>query len=248
MRRDLDMRESGQVLPLVIVFMLVMFVMLGLVIDDAQAYRARVALRASTDAAALAGAANLPNTATASSAAYAYGAGGKNPMPNVPTVATSVSTTCVANFPGCRPANTVSVTQSADVPTTFLGLIGIKSIHVSATASACSPCDARAAGHHDRARPYRLDVPVLGRHQRPRCTDLNNAKDGIRTFLGLMDPRAPGRPGGAAAGDQHRQPLREAGRLGIQLARQSLRRSSRWPATTAAPVVRSTRARSWSRR
>jgi hypothetical protein len=189
MRRDLGVRESGQVLPLVMVFMVVMLVMLGLVIDEAQAYRARVALRASTDAAALAGAANLPNTATASSAAYQYGASGKNPIPNVPTVATSVSTTCVSTFPGCRPANTVQVTQSADVPTTFLNLIGIKSIHVSATASACSPCDA-----------VPLDIMIVldrtgsmcqfsdGTND-PSCTDLNNAKDGIRTFLGLMDPQ-----------------------------------------------------------
>jgi hypothetical protein len=188
MQRGLDMRERGQVLPLIIVFMLVLLVMLGLVIDVAQAYRARVALRASTDAAALAGAASLPNTASASSTAYAYGGGGKNPVPNVGAVATNVQTSCTSNFPGCRPANTVSVTQSADVNTTFLRLLGVDKIHIQATASACSPCGAQP-----------LDVMLVldrtgsmcqfsdGRND-PSCTDLNNAKDGIRTFLQLMDP------------------------------------------------------------
>lgn len=188
MQRGLDMRERGQVLPLVIVFLLVLLVMLGLVIDMAQAYRARVALRASTDAAALAGASNLPNTGSASSTAYAYGGSGKNPVPNVGAVATSVQTSCTSTFPGCRPANTVSVTQSAEVKTTFLRLLGVDNIHIEAKASACSPCGAQP-----------LDVMLVldrtgsmcqfsdGRSD-PACTDLNNAKDGIRTFLQLMDP------------------------------------------------------------
>ena len=188
MRRGSVMRERGQVLPFVIVFMLTLLVMLGLVIDVAQAYRARVALRASTDAAALAGAANLPNTASASSTAYAYGGSGKNPVPNVGAVSTNVQTTCTSVFPGCRPANTVSVTQSADVKTTFLRLLGFDKIHVQASASACSPCGAQP-----------LDVMVVldrtgsmcqfsNGAQDASCTDLNNAKDGIRTFLQLMDP------------------------------------------------------------
>ena len=188
MRRGSVMRERGQVLPFVIVFMLALLVMLGLVIDVAQAYRARVALRASTDAAALAGAANLPNTATASSTAYAYGGSGKNPVPNVGAVSTNVQTSCTSTFPGCRPANTVSVTQSADVKTTFLRLLGFDTIHVQTTASACSPCGAQP-----------LDVMlVLDRTgsmcqfsngtNDPSCSDLNNAKDGIRSFLQLMDP------------------------------------------------------------
>jgi hypothetical protein len=182
------MRESGQVLPFVIVFLLALLVMLGLVIDVAQAYRARVALRASTDAAALAGASNLPNTPTAISTAYGYGGSGKNPVPNVGAVSTNVQTSCTSAFPGCRPANTVSVTQSADVQTTFLKLLGFDTIHVQASASACSPCGAQP-----------LDVMlVLDRTgsmcqfsngtRDSACTDLNNAKDGIRTFLGLMDP------------------------------------------------------------
>ena len=188
MRRGSVMRERGQVLPFVIVFMLVLLVMLGLVIDVAQAYRARVALRASTDAAALAGAANLPNTASASSTAYAYGGSGKNPVPNVGAVSTNVQTSCTSVFPGCRPANTVSVTQSADVKTTFLRLLGFDKFHVQASASACSPCGAQP-----------LDVMVVldrtgsmcqfsNGAQDPSCSDLNNAKDGIRTFLQLMDP------------------------------------------------------------
>ena len=55
----------------------------------------------------------------------------------------TVATSCVgsnSNLP-CNNANTVSVTQSASVPTYFLGVLGINTIDVSTSAKACSPCN-----------------------------------------------------------------------------------------------------------
>ena len=188
MRRGSVMRERGQVLPFVIVFMLALLVMLGLVIDVAQAYRARVALRASTDAAALAGAANLPNTASASSTAYAYGGSGKNPVPNVGAVSTNVQTTCTSKLPGLPPRehrvrDAVGGRQD-DVP----AAARLRQDPRPGDGIRVLALRRPAAGRDGRARPHRIDVPVLGRPQDPSCTDLNNAKDGIRTFLQLMDP------------------------------------------------------------
>ena len=45
-----------------------------------------------------------------------------------------------SNLP-CNNANTVTVTQSATVPTYFLRVLGFNTIDVSATAKACSPCN-----------------------------------------------------------------------------------------------------------
>ena len=54
--------ERGQALPIVAVFLLVLLVVCGMVIDVGNAYRVRQALQASTDAAAAAGAGTLTNS------------------------------------------------------------------------------------------------------------------------------------------------------------------------------------------
>ncbi len=80
------------------------------------------------------------------------------------------------------------VRQSTDVKTFFARVVGVNSLAVSARATACSPCSTRP-----------LDVMlVLDRTGSmcwdhwgtpdPACTDLNNARLGIETFLRFMDP------------------------------------------------------------
>jgi hypothetical protein len=70
----------------------------------------------------------------------------------------------------------------------FARVLGIKKLKVKASATACSPCSAKP-----------LDIMlVLDRtgsmcqfsngSNDPNCTDLNNAKEGMRTFLSFMDP------------------------------------------------------------
>jgi Flp pilus assembly protein TadG len=143
-------QETGQTLPLIALFMVVLLVFCGAVIDIGNAYRAREALQASADAAATAGAdqlslSNPPMTGNAVTTAQAYGSGpgGKNPITGVDPsgVTESVSTSCVTQTAfRCVNANTVTVDETAHVPTAFLGLIGIHSITVSAHSQACSPC------------------------------------------------------------------------------------------------------------
>jgi hypothetical protein len=144
--------EGGQTLPLVAVFIVMLIVFAGIVIDLGNAYRVQQALQASTDAAAAAGAGQLtlaypPDTVAATKQALAFdsGTGGKNPITGVPPVSVSVNVSTACNGSNsrlpCNNANTVSVTQSAAVPTFFLSVIGFKSINVSASAKACSPCN-----------------------------------------------------------------------------------------------------------
>ena len=111
--------ESGQVLPLIAVFMLVVIAFAGLVIDVGNVYRVQQALQASTDAAAAAGAGQLtlqypPSTANAIAQAknFSSSTGGRNPITGVPAtgVTVTVATSCVgsnSNLP-CNNANTVA--------------------------------------------------------------------------------------------------------------------------------------------
>ena len=139
-------------LPLLAVFMLIVVAFAGLVIDVGNVYRVQQALQASTDAAAAAGAGQLtlqypPSTANAIAQAknFSSASGGKNPITGVPAtgVTVSVATSCVGSNPNlpCNNANTVTVDQSAAVPTFFLRVLGFNTIGISTHAQACSPCN-----------------------------------------------------------------------------------------------------------
>jgi len=171
---------SGQTLPIIVAFMLVMLLMCGAVIDLGNAYRVRQALQASSDAAVAAGAAALPDTSAAQAAAHAKSSenGAQNTIPAVPNITASVVTDCSYSPNFCNPANTVKVTQTANVSTYFLRIIGIKTIKLTTKATACSPCGGLP-----------LDVMiVLDRSGSMSGSKLQNAKDGIKAFLGSMDP------------------------------------------------------------
>ena len=165
--------------------------MAGLAIDVGYAYYSQRTLQASADAAALAGATALPNPGAAAAVASSYGGsdGAKNARSNVPGVSTSVTTKCVSLAPRCMPANAIVVSQTANVPTIFARVLGIDSFAVHARATACAPCSVRP-----------LDIMlVLDRtgsmcqdsygHPDPACTDINNARAGMKTFLGFLDPK-----------------------------------------------------------
>jgi uncharacterized protein YegL len=161
-------------------FMLVMLLMCGAVLDLGNVYRVRIALQASADAAVAAAAASLPDTGAAKSAAHTKSSenGGQNAIPGVPDVVTSVVTDCSYSPVFCRPANTVHVTEVANVPTYFLALVHINTIKLTVKATACSPCGGLP-----------LDVMiVLDRSGSMSGQKLQHAKDGIKAFLGSMDP------------------------------------------------------------
>ena len=184
-------RASGQALPLVVVFMFTILIFAGLVIDLGNAYRVQQALQASADASAAAGAGQLtltypPVAATATSEAQRYGSqsGGQNPITGVPAtnVTQSVSVTCApqAGY-NCTTGypNTVTVNETANVPTYLLKLLGFNTISLNAHAQACSPCGG-----------VPLDVMIV--LDRTGSMSANNkltqAKAGITAFMETMDP------------------------------------------------------------
>ncbi len=177
--------ERGQTLPLVVAFMFVIMIVCGMVLDVGNAYRVKTALQASADAAAAAGADNLPNTASADAAAHQYSsaAGGINPVRGASNVQLTSVENCVTSAKFCNPANTVQVTESADVPTFFLKVVGIDSISETVHSQACSPCGGKP-----------LDIMIvldrtgsMGDPSNAGGTKLDSAVAGVKAFLGTMD-------------------------------------------------------------
>jgi len=181
--------QSGQVIVLFALGLIVMLGVAALAIDVGYAFYVKRSLQASADAAALAGAQSLPSPGAATATAFQYGGaeGGKNHTANVPPVSTTVTTKCVSVAP-CNPVNAIVVEQSAVVPTRFAKLLGVDSFHIDVKATACSPCGAKP-----------LDIMlVLDRtgsmcqdhngNSDPSCRDLTNAKQGVRDFIAFMDP------------------------------------------------------------
>lgn len=186
--------ESGQVLLLAALSMVMLLVMVALVVDIGKAFLIQRQLQAGVDAAALAGAQHLPDPTEATQVALDYGpsAGKRNEVSAGKNVTTTVTMRCLKSAPGCNQSqstyNGVNVKASSDVELLFARVLGIDTLTVRASATACSPCTAKPldimlvldrTGSMCQFRPGQPD---------PNCTDLNNAKNGIRTFLGFMDP------------------------------------------------------------
>ena len=173
-------RVAGQTLPLVVIFMMSLLLAAGMAIDIGNAYRVKQALQASADAASAAGAGNLPSPSAAITAATSFGSepGGKNQIPGSGPVSLQAAANCATGPKFCNPANTVQVTESADVPTYFLHLVGVDDITVTVHSQACSPCG---------ALPLDI-VMVLDRTGSMAGQKLDNAKQGVTSFLDDLDP------------------------------------------------------------
>jgi len=180
--------EDGQVIVLIVLFMLVMLGFCALCLDVGHAYLAQRRLQSAADAAALAGAQELPDVTSATTYANTYGSNGNNAPSGLDSSSITVTTRCIASVPGCAPSNAVVVKETGVINTTFAKLLGVPTITVHASATACSPCGERP-----------LDVMlVLDRtgsmctnsagQPDPACTDMENARAGMKTFLGLMNP------------------------------------------------------------
>ena len=209
--------ECGQTIVLAIVAMVVLIGIAGFAIDVGHAYLVQRQLQASTDAAALAGALDLPDTLAATNSANEYGPapGKRNPLTANDNAAITVETKCVTAIPGCSDAsgtvNAIRVNGTSNVETVFAKVLGFDSFTVKATSTACSPCSAKPLDIMlvlDRTGSMcQVSDPVTGGVKKdpmvdqidpstgqpygnPRgCTDLTNAKNGITTFLSLMNPQ-----------------------------------------------------------
>ncbi len=175
------------------VFIGMLLVCAGLVVDVGHAMLVQRQLQAGVDAGALAGVQHLPDTVAAETAALQYSAtpGNRNAVNTVDNAVTTATASCIAGVPGCNRrdggVNGIVVRSTSTVPTWFGRIIGLNNLKVSAKATACSPCSVKPLDIMvvlDRTGSM-CQIQGVGD---PNCTDLNRAKDGIRTFLTFMDP------------------------------------------------------------
>jgi Flp pilus assembly protein TadG len=181
-RRRARRQESGQVTTFVVVAMIALIGMVAFVVDVARIYTAHRTLQATADAAATAGALELPDPVNAVTVARAYsaGLGAKNERTDLQNVTTTVTTKCLNGIP-CNPANTVVVREEADVDLFFARILGIDTAHVAVRSTA-------AAGG---GTPKPFDVMIVmdrsGSMCQP-CSKWTNARDGMLAFVGAMNP------------------------------------------------------------
>jgi len=118
--------ERGQVVVLLVVALLGLMGMIALVVDLGYLYWNQRALQSSADAAALAGAMELPDRAKAEAVAKNYGTGipAKNHDTRMVSVDEWVTSRCLVSIPGCNPVNAVSVEEEGHVDTFFMRLFG----------------------------------------------------------------------------------------------------------------------------
>jgi Flp pilus assembly protein TadG len=184
--------DLGQVAVLVALLLIPLIAISGFVIDIGYAYFAQRSLQSQADAAALAGAQKLPDGSASILLARQYGSGNtaKNHKVNIGVVTESVTTKCLSSVPGCSPVNAVVVDETAQTQTLFSRVLGVRSFTIHVRSTACSPCGTRP-----------LDIMlVLDRtgsmcqdhngNNDPACNDLTHARDGMKTFLGLLNPDA----------------------------------------------------------
>jgi putative Flp pilus-assembly TadE/G-like protein len=184
--------ESGQVVVIASLFIVAAIVCIGLVVDVGHAMLVQRQLQAGVDAAALAGAQDLPNVAATQTTAYNFSPtpGSKNAVNTVDNAVTTVNVLCITGVPGCNRrdggVNGLKVAAQSNVPTWFGRIIGITKMTVNAQATACAPCSVKP-----------LDIMIVLDRTGSMCTpsgpngscpDLQNATDGIETFIQLMDP------------------------------------------------------------
>jgi Flp pilus assembly protein TadG len=182
--------ESGQVLVLVTLLIVPLLAIVGLVIDVGYAYYAQRSLQRQADAAALAGAQKLPDSSGSISLAKQYGsqAGARNRQSDLGFQTEEVITRCLKSVPGCDPVNAVQVDETAHVPTLFSRLVGYDNFTVHVRSTACSPCGVKPLDLMmvlDRTGSMCMDH---NGNPDAACTDLNNARNGMKTFLGYMNP------------------------------------------------------------
>jgi len=117
--------ESGQALPLIVLFMVSLLGVCGLVIDAGNLYQQKQDTQNKADAAALAGAAGIPDNTYSAKATHDASLNGKSTDSTV----TNLTTYLVTN-------DSVTVTVTRQVPTFFISIFGFKTVQVTSTARA----------------------------------------------------------------------------------------------------------------
>lgn len=136
--------ERAQVLPLMSFFLLSMLGMGALSLDFGRAYVSFHQLQSATDAAALAGAEQLPAASAITEAqSFSASSGDNNHYNWMSSVTTTVTAKCLSTLtseglPCISPesANAIQVTSTFSVPTYFARLFGINTIPIAWTSTA----------------------------------------------------------------------------------------------------------------
>ena len=210
--------ERGQILAVVALALVALLGISAFAIDVGFAYYGKRQLQSATDAAALAGAQDLPNASTAVSTATSYAASN---TPSNLSFTFTYTTSCTATSiiaTGCVAAvnpNQLTVTGSGSTNTWFARIFGITHFDLSAHANACSPCSSTPVDIVIAVdRTGSMCSPTDGSGN---CIDLDNAKDGIRTMLKDLNP--PYAQIGMVAFPPVQSTASNALRLPLQLAR-----------------------------
>ncbi|MCS7007403.1 MAG: Tad domain-containing protein [Thermoleophilia bacterium] len=192
--------ESGQVLVITGIAMIALLIAVGLVVDFGRAFVVQRQLQLGVDAAALAGAQHLPVGSEAVRVAHEYSPtpGSRNAVSLVDNAVTTVTPRCLRGVPGCSRRygtyNALLVSAVSRVPTLLGRLAGVDELTVRARATACNPCAVkpldimivldRTGSMCQMTSPSNPNSVVWDAN----CTDLRNAREGVETFLGFLDP------------------------------------------------------------
>ncbi|MGA3161698.1 MAG: pilus assembly protein TadG-related protein [Terracidiphilus sp.] len=205
--RKLLKDTHGQTAIVMALSMVAFIGMAGIAIDLGHGYAAVQLLQASTNAAALAGAAALPNTTTATSQVTAYSAmaGEKSANPSLTDVTVTPTFKCLTSLTtnlglGCATAtgtpsgnyNAVQVTQTAQVALSFGAIFHIPAFNISATATA-----SMSGGQNT---PWNVAIildatsSMTSNDSGLQCTGTQEscALQGVQAMLQLMYPCASG--------------------------------------------------------
>jgi len=189
-------RQDGQILPWVALLMLSFLGLCGLIIDFGRGLIVRRQLQSATDAAALAAAQQMPDGDYAGSArSFSAHSSGSNAASGYTADAPTITTLCVAflksqGLPcsGSAGAHAVQVYQSATVQTWFAGMLGFRSVKISAIST--------AAMRGSKPLPYNvaiiLDTTPSMNNSDSNCgsgaTQLTCAEGGVQQLLANLAP------------------------------------------------------------
>jgi Flp pilus assembly protein TadG len=231
--RSLCRGQEGQVLPWVALLLIVLLGMAALTIDIGFVLHAQRELQASADAAATAGAQDLSNDLSASTAIksanlYSGISGGKNAYPDLPNV-TMVSgypaVTCVSSMVAlglacnnAASANALAVQEQVNAPTFFARLFGVTSIKLTASALSAmkggTPTPANIVVIVDTTGSMgNTDMSCASATGISSPTKLDCAKWGVRNLLLGLYPCPAGAPCGTATGGNVPNAVQEVGIL-----------------------------------
>ena len=206
--------ERGQILAVVVLALVALLGIAAFAIDVGYAYYAKRQLQSAADAAALAGAQDLPVSSDAIKTATQYA--GDNTPANLSTLTFTYQTKCTTTAvlkSACNAAvnpNALVVTGTGTTDTWFAKVFGIDHFNVSAHANACSPCSASPVDivvAIDRTGSMCQPTGPAGDMHRPRQRQGRRAHD-ARDVQSALDADRHGRVP-AARVDEHR-PLRQA--------------------------------------